>query len=198
MSQMQSMESAKGLPALRAKPEPNEAGLRRELASAIDGRRAADARVKIAADAERRASAALHEASAALSQIEANRQRASDADTKKRAKAAADAIRAGSPIPVVAPMPEADWSSLATARAQESALRAALAELVSEHDVAKAEVTTTAATVTAKANAVADCVGKRLIEELRAARDVLWRLEEIASGFSSTMPAAQAARNSKP
>lgn len=55
--------------------------------------------------------------------------------------------------------------------------------LASERDNAVADAAKAAEIVHIKANAVMDCIAIQLVSELIAARDVLWKLEEKASGF---------------
>ncbi len=185
MPEMQIIEhgTKAGLPA-RREPDPlDERALRSELAAAIEASRAATARAQISADAEARARTALQETQATLEKLEHTQEQASAAAILKHAKIVSAAIRAGSPIPSGSPAMPADAASMAPVRAQVAALQACLGELVAECDGTKQAASAAAAAVGTKASAVTDCVAKGLIAELRAARDLLWRLEETASGF---------------
>jgi len=135
--------------------EPNESELRHELHEAIEARTRADARAKLASEAEGRALAALEDAQAELDRLEAQQQRASDAATEKHAKAAAAALRVGAPLPAATPIPESpNAASLAAARAQRDALQAAHAEIAAERKQAAGEANTASDAVAAAADAV--------------------------------------------
>ena len=162
MSQMQSMESAKGLPALRAKPEPTEADLRQNLAASIESRKAADVKAaKAKGDLERCAamlSAAESEAGALEAKIAKAERRASERD----AAGIIAAIKTGAPLPMTA-MPEISTAELDRLKVKAATIRAAHAQFQSEWQEANAAVGTAAAEVAARADAVVECEARRLV-----------------------------------
>lgn len=185
MSQMQSMETAKGLPALRAKSEPGEQELRQQLREAQETHRAADARARLAAEAEGRAAAALATAQTEVTRLEAQQKRASDAATEKHAKIAMDALRANSPVPAATTIPDSlDTACLAAAKAQAAALEAAHRELAAEHTAARAEAGRASDAVAKAADAVLECEAHALAAELIACCELYWQLAERFDAFS--------------
>ncbi len=135
--------------------EPNESELRHELHEAIEARTRAGARAKIASEAEDRALAALEEAQAEVDRLEAQQQQASQAASERHAKAAAEALRAGAPLPAATPIPESpNAASLAAARAQRDALEAAHVQLAAERKQAAGEANTASDAVAAADDAL--------------------------------------------
>ncbi len=80
-------------------------------------------------------------------------------------------------------MPQVDSAALTLALARQNAIQQAQCELKTEAEKATAAVQTAQAAVQAAAAAVMDHDAKRISAELVAARDILWRLTEQASGF---------------
>ncbi len=135
--------------------EPNELELRHELHEATEALTRADARAKLASEAEGRALAALQNAHAEVDRLEAQQQQASRAATERHARAAAAALRAGAPLPAVSPISESpDAASLAAARAQRDAFEAAHAQLAAERKQAAGEANTASDAVAAAAGAL--------------------------------------------
>ncbi|MGO8951924.1 MAG: hypothetical protein ACLP1W_14105 [Rhodomicrobium sp.] len=135
--------------------KPNEPELRHELHEAIEARTRADARAKLASEAEGRALAALEEAQTEVDRLEAQQQQASQAATERHARAAAEALRAGAPLPAASPAPESpNAASLAAARAQRDALEAAHAKLAAETKQAAGEANIASDAVAAATDAL--------------------------------------------
>ncbi len=177
------MDTGRTAPPAEKHREPNESELRRDLRQAQEVKAAADARAQLAGGAEARARAELTEAQATVQKLERAQKEACDEAVARRAKLLTSAIRAGSPLPSATPAMPPDTASLGPARAQRDALQAALDELIAESNSAKGEADSAAAAVGKAATAVADCVAQGFIGQFRAARDVLFRLEEIVSGY---------------
>jgi hypothetical protein len=181
MHEMETGVSA-ALPAERHR-EPSEQELRRELREAIEARGGADARAKLAAAAESRAAAALHDAQAEVTRLENVRELTTQAATQKAAKAAADALRAGSPVPAIV-LPEApDMASLATARTRRDALQLAHAGLAAERDAAKEEAASAAAEVRKIIDHIMDGEARAIAQEMVAARMLYLELEDRLAGL---------------
>jgi hypothetical protein len=113
-------------PSATNEPPCDGEALRAELRSASEIRKGADARAKLACEAEHRGAIALRTAQTEIDKLETVQEQASLTAIGKAAKAAAAALRAGSPVPAATPLPQsANTASLATARAQKSALEVA-------------------------------------------------------------------------
>jgi hypothetical protein len=118
--------------------EGKEAVLRRELREAIEICNGTDARARLAADAEHRALQALRDAEGEVERLQSAQQRSERSAIDREAKAAANALRVGSPLPRAVFVTEpAHTASLASAKASRDALKSAHATLAAEHSSAK-------------------------------------------------------------
>ncbi len=162
-----------------------ENDLRQELATAISTRVAADSRAKLAAEVDARAATAFHDVEVKVIRIERERDASTHAATEKAAKAAADALRAGSPIPAAIPVAESpNMASLALLQAHRDALEKAHATLAAEHDSAKQEAAKAAHDVGELVNAILDLEIETYANETLAIQQALWhRMDSLEGVF---------------
>ncbi len=178
------MKDPPARPGPPAEPAPDEKALRAELRHAQEIHKGAAARAELAAAAESRAAAALRDAEGETARLEAQQQRASDIATERHAKAAADALRAGSPVPVATTLPDSmNTACLAAAKAQQAILAKALTELAAESASAKSEAGRAAAGVALKVDAVVMCTAKRLAGEYAAIVEMYTAFTDKLSGL---------------
>jgi hypothetical protein len=116
--------------------EPSEAELRQQLADALAARKAADEKLSTAKHNLKRADDLLGDAEAEVARLEGAEQHVRERD----AACAADAIRAGSPLPTLgAPeIDQAELSELSAAKAKAASIRAAREVLATEYSNAAA------------------------------------------------------------
>jgi hypothetical protein len=163
--------------------EPNEKALRTELGDAIQNRKAAHGRARLAAEAKARALTALLGAESEVDKLEAAKKRAADAATERRARGLAEALRAGSPIPEAIPSEAPDMAALAAARAHRDALQLAHAELAAESTKAKEELSAAAANVENFIDAILDGEVRTVAAEMISAIELHWRLYDRLCGL---------------
>jgi hypothetical protein len=141
--------------------EGKGAVLRRELREAIEVRNATQARAKLAADAEQRALNALRDAQGEVERLQSAQGRSEQSAIDREAKAAASALRAGSPLPRAVFVTEPTHAaSLSSARSNRDALEKAHATLAVEHENAKDE----AARATSATHRLRDAVFLLILE----------------------------------
>jgi predicted phage tail protein len=120
--------------------ELSDEELRQQLADALAARKAADEKVSTAKQNLKRADDLLGDAEGRIFRLEGEFKKAE----QLVAACVADAIRAGSPLPMLG-APEIGQAELSAAKAEAASIRAAREVLATEHRAAAAEATKAAA-----------------------------------------------------
>ena len=176
------METEKGLPALRAKPEPTEADLRQNLAAAIEARRLADAKAAKIKSGLEKCAAMLSASESEVSGLEAKIAKAERRASERDAAGIVAAIKAGAPIPMTA-MPEISTAELDCAKVKAATIRAAHAQFQSEWQEAAAAVSAASDAVAAAADAILLFEAKHLAAKRTALEVMCWEVDDALHGL---------------
>jgi len=168
-------------------PADKQRDLRRELADCIANRNAAEGRARIAKDTFDRAEHARCEAADHVARLKADLDAIRRAATERAAKGFTDALRAGSPLPLIS-TPASDNAALAAATDRLDALAMAASTLAVEVNRTADAAALAASTVNALATSIMEADARALAANILEAFNEYWRLRDRLAGYTRIEP----------